>query len=256
MWILLVGNIFASIWKLLLSFIIFIVFCTAILVLFNENVEDKYIFNKFIFIDVLLNAIAINCMRYMDNYKLTNLLLIIDAILLLSAFIQDIKNKYSKKEKICLIIMHSSAGYLLYAIFKLIMEIIFFIFYILSFAFNPLFDFIFSHTIEENIVFVLGLIVCIILTIPGLIILPIIIEIMGFLLSPILFLFSGGNFNDLDFENESQTEYIIDQYGQKCEIVNKLPSGGKFEDSHGEWHDLYGSSEYGYRDEDGNQYYN
>lgn len=60
MWILLVGNIFASIWKLLLSFIIFIVFCTAILVLFNENVEDKYIFNKFIFIDVLLNAIAIN----------------------------------------------------------------------------------------------------------------------------------------------------------------------------------------------------
>lgn len=256
MWILIVGNLFSSIWRIILAIVMFIICFVSFFSLTIEKNDTKYIFNKFICIDVLLNAIAINYMGYIGYYDFINLLFFIDVFFIISTLLLDLRNKYNIKDKLHLIAMHFSGGYLLYIIFEIIMEIIFLIIGILGFIFNPLIDIIANNSISDNIILVVAIIGFIILSIPSIIILFIIIEIIRFFLSPILFLLGDGDYNNTDFVNTSQSEYIIDQYNQKCEIVNKLPSGGSFEDSHGEWHDIYGSSEYGYYDEDGNHYYN
>jgi len=217
----------------------------------NKNISNKNFFNKFVLLDVFINAVFFVIIKQTECLEIIYPVLLIDVFLLLIAFIKDIRSKLLSKYKIYSIILHIAVGFLLYVILEILGKIICIVLDILW----DIINFFAGNSITENIIFILAIPAVIIFSIIIIIGWGVISEVISIILSPFSSLFDNNNY-DSDSEDEyEEDEWIQDQYGEMCK-VDHLPtlSGSSYTDSNGKRHDLYGSKESGYWDDEGNQY--
>ena len=243
----------------------------------KESLQKGYCLNNYIYISAILEVIVNDWIRKSDRWDIKKYLYLVEGILFLFAFIVDITRKGTIKKKIQVIIRHILAGIFIYIIFEFIWDIICMLTAIVGWFVKPIIRQIRENSLSDNITYLIVFILGIITIIVGGFVAYLAFWVYAFIgatLGRIKEAIFGSSdygrydygddddddYDDDDYEyydNGRNDEWIIDPYGEsrKIEHLSGM-SGGRYEDSHGKWHDLYGSGDSGYWDDDGDQYYN